>query len=257
MLKRQIAFLVIFSGQISALLNSRGLVPRFQGLARSNIVKSRLQKSSFSQIGKLTRNFSSIGCMDATDDEGPKEDSNSATKRSSLSTSVCLFRGLIGEWIFDRKLTSRLESAPSGNVKGTATFSIMDYSVEMDLPDLLYTETGIFETKKGFSFEVSSKYVYSYNRIADSIDVYFPGASTTTSESSTVVTRGDMFVSLNCDNNDNGWISASACHFCKPDDYIATFKFKTDGERLEEFEILYKVSGPSKDYDSLTSFRRS
>jgi len=166
-----------------------------------------------------------------------------------------IFQELAGNWRFERKLNSRLESAPSGIVTGLITFAESAESPETEHVEneLLYVEEGTFETEKGFLFDVSSKYTFFYNYGADSLDIYFPPGKYSGTPCSK--TRGGLFLCLKFNPSPHGWVAVGE-HLCGDDLYKATYCFAFDGLCLKQITIAFHVVGPTKDYDSETILKR-
>jgi hypothetical protein len=127
------------------------------------------------------------------------------------------------------------------------------------LPDLLYEENGKFETNKGFSFDVSRRYIYTYNNTKDTLDIYFakavPPTSVPVAAASVPYERDYLFVSLSFAATPNGWLG-TACHPCGQDLYNSRFLFAFRGVFLSSIRIEYTVKGPHKDYLSVTTLNR-
>eukprot|EP00899_Mesostigma_viride_P002889 jgi/Mesvir1/12600/Mv17927-RA.1 len=151
--------------------------------------------------------------------------------------------------------------AGTGGVSGrgaTAANPVLDY---------LYQETGVFRTSSGLELNVKSSYVYTQEGEGDTLELFFaapPGAQATNrdprivqGDQGPIMVRGRPFLSLRPSRADpgSGW-EADATHLCGADTYVARFRFAFEGARLREMEIHFHVSGPHKDYDSVTLMRR-
>ena len=222
--------------------------------------------------------------------------------KKGLGIALHIFQSLQGRWTFERSLVSELDSSPSGTVRGHVEFTALLPSasstfvsnsssasgISKVFPDLLYEENGKFDTNKGFSFDVSRRYIYTYNSTKDSLDIYFAKAATSTPVSITASSnapsssnnslesvkngltnmtlessvcalpayeRDYLFVSLSFAATPDGWLG-TACHPCGQDLYNSRFLFALRGVFLDSMRMEYTVKGPHKDYLSVTTLKR-
>jgi cation diffusion facilitator CzcD-associated flavoprotein CzcO len=164
-----------------------------------------------------------------------------------------VFRSLAGSWTLHRHIENRIDFANSGEVKGTATFSVTELSHEY-----LYTEVGELSMQRGQHFRVHRKYVYVYDTHTNQIDVFFENQGS----------RGSPFHSLQFQSPkpssatekggiemSGGWRAAGQ-HICGEDLYNASYRFSFSGNSIAQMEISYSVTGPKKDYTSTATYFR-
>jgi tRNA A64-2'-O-ribosylphosphate transferase len=189
-------------------------------------------------------------------------------------------------WTFSRTLTSKLPTHPSGQVKGTATFTPLNQNQEPSSegcnPSLVYAEEGTFTTDTGASFVARRKYVY---RIQDSTASGMENEKANDSEKATdkhiavyfhsegTAPHTDLFVEmgpLQPGSDKRTWSAENrAQHLCGEDLYTAHWRFykgmleSDEGERGKKrqgedeglwWEVRYDVKGPRKDYVSETRY---
>ncbi|KAG2499276.1 hypothetical protein HYH03_002854 [Edaphochlamys debaryana] len=112
--------------------------------------------------------------------------------REGRGVAAAVFQSLHGEWELRRTIVSRMDSSPSGVVRGRASFTptappaaaaaAADAAAAGGpgsggaagggLP-YLYAEQGQFITDRGAVMRVRREYEYEYDRTADRLDVYF------------------------------------------------------------------------------------
>ncbi|PSN71180.1 hypothetical protein BS50DRAFT_570585 [Corynespora cassiicola Philippines] len=212
------------------------------------------------------------------------------TPKPPLPAPQSIFQTLLSRspWPFSRTLTSTLPTHPSGRVTGTATFSPLDLPHSSPPSStsqnaLLYAEEGDFETTTGMRFSARRKYIY----------VLDPGSGTGESEAGDGISRdgpgkegddpfvkvhfhdptlphglGGLFVEMGDVGpaTDAGRSVYTARnrerHLCAEDLYAASWRFgagmveETDEKELGDvwWEVRYEVSGPKKDYVSVTRY---
>ncbi|KAF2755973.1 hypothetical protein EJ05DRAFT_502447 [Pseudovirgaria hyperparasitica] len=184
------------------------------------------------------------------------------TGASSHPTSTLLiFRSLVGTWQLERTLSSKLTTHPSGTVEGSATFNTHNESVRdiKEGEEVMYEESGSFKTNNGLEFSVRRRYLYRYDPKSDEISVLFVKEDGKTDDG--------LFVQLQILDGENDGITRKArskeTHVCAADLYDAAYEFHTQkpsgGEGLggmAEFHVRYDVRGPQKDYTSATIYTR-
>lgn len=108
---------------------------------------------------------------------------------SARFVAGAVFRSLLGEWILERDIVSRLPSHPSGRFVGTARFELRagtadgrpssssSSSKTDDDDDLgleyLYVEDGEFSASNGMKFRATRRYVYRYDERRDKLSAWF------------------------------------------------------------------------------------
>ncbi len=139
------------------------------------------------------------------------------------------FNILPGHWHYIRSITNYKDLSLSGDGTGNCEFvSVCDN-------DLLYLESGTFNTKDGCQLKTFNSYFYVFNGVSNNLEKYFVAGQNT---------KGDLFYILS-DNN-------TASHLCGNDTYKASYKVLSESA----FVITYSVKGPRKDYILSTTFTR-
>ena len=133
---------------------------------------------------------------------------------------------LTGSWSFNRIIEGQ------GSMQGLATFTPLD-------PDsLAYREQGRLRLLTGTELEAEREYVFRQH--GRGFDVFFKE------------TPLRLFHAIDLAASDNGVLSGSADHLCNLDHYQSTYTFGRDGG----FVVRHVVSGPRKDYTTLTTYIR-
>jgi len=137
-----------------------------------------------------------------------------------------VLKRLTGSWSFNRLI------AGQGSMQGLATFTPLD-------PDTLaYREHGRLKLLTGTVLEAEREYVFREH--GPGFDVFFKE------------TPPRLFHAVSLSAFGDGALSASADHLCNQDHYQSTYSFRPDGS----FVIRHVVSGPRKDYSTLTTYVR-
>lgn len=94
-----------------------------------------------------------------------------------------VFRSLLGEWVLERDLVSRLPGHPSGRFVGTARFLLREGTADGREPpgeeedlglEYLYVEDGEFRAAgDGMRFRATRRYVYRYDERRDRLSAWF------------------------------------------------------------------------------------
>jgi hypothetical protein len=136
-----------------------------------------------------------------------------------------IFCSLEGTWKLSRIIPNQ------GSVEGVAHFK-----KDPSYPDILfYREEGVFTFSDGNQYAISQEYEYRYSK--EKISVYF------------VRDRDRLLHYLEFTEPNK----ASGMHLCGCDIYFATYEFKLPSE----FELMYDVQGPKKNYRIQTVFEKS
>ncbi|KAF2654232.1 hypothetical protein K491DRAFT_601250 [Lophiostoma macrostomum CBS 122681] len=216
---------------------------------------------------------------------------SSAPQSHSTPMSHTLFSNLENSnqpWSFTRTLASKLPTHPSGTVTGTATFTPYTFpatapkSITEAGPALLYSEEGEFVTDTNLRFIARRKYIYilctpEAEAEADDpyIKIHFFESDAGTEG------QGGLFVEMSAlalsSDGDAVWKAQNRdTHLCGGDLYAASWKFgdgmvgdvgRVDKKAVEGilggpgkgemwWEVRYDVTGPKKDYLSLTRYWR-
>jgi hypothetical protein len=143
---------------------------------------------------------------------------------------TAVFKALNGQWRFHRTLRSRKSTAPSGTVTGVADF------VSNRPMEYRYSECGKFKSNIG-DMEVKKEYIYTLEEAH--IQVKF--------------TDGKLYNEVTLDSNHE----ANCQHLCGDDTYVTKYKFNIDNQSsMTSFWVHHAVAGPTKDYDSETTFTK-
>ncbi|KAI1007536.1 hypothetical protein K3495_g685 [Podosphaera aphanis] len=186
--------------------------------------------------------------------------------------SRAVFRGLQGIWCLKRFITSQIDSFPSGTLDGTAVFhpryltlpDLVDGSGTADpesssIAEYLYAEEGDFTLSWGGRMRANRSYVWRYDGVKDSIEVWFtkdhktpdyffhalifdPPSSATEDPSSS--------------SSEHASWRATSTHLCINDLYRVTYTFSFRGAALQSWSSTYTVHGPKKDYKIENTFAR-
>ncbi|KAF1362252.1 hypothetical protein EJ07DRAFT_108794 [Lizonia empirigonia] len=185
-------------------------------------------------------------------------------------------------WSFTRTLTSAQPTQPSGVVTGSATFT------PTGSPNtLLYAEQGRFVTADGAAFAVRRTYVWELvgegkeEEKEIHIRILFappspptptPSSSSSSPSVSPLTPASDVFVAMDTLRCSGGaWAAQNrARHVCGTDVYVVRWRFAggmggqgegdaggdaVNAEREGRWwEVRYEVSGPKKEYVSLTRY---
>ena len=151
------------------------------------------------------------------------------------------------------KVDSNTATKPTQSVNTSNSTVGNNKSTTNPLPiyDLMYDEEGEFLTENGMKFEVSRKYIYTYNPEKDTLDIYFVKYD----EANKMYIKDYIFVTLSFHASEEGWIG-DCCHPCGQDIYESSFMFSFQGIFLKKAYMKYTVSGPFKDYLSITNLSR-
>jgi cation diffusion facilitator CzcD-associated flavoprotein CzcO len=147
---------------------------------------------------------------------------------------------LVGKWSFHRTITEK-SAAPSKpqTITGEVNFSLQGPFWDV----VLYREDGTFELPNGNILEVFREYEYVSKN--DTLEIYFREDGR----------RALLFLSLKFEKKKNGFWVATSDHLCIKDLYKGTFTVAFDGISASEVNMTYRVKGPNKDYESVTSLR--
>lgn len=140
-----------------------------------------------------------------------------------------LFNMLPGKWQYSRKVTNHKDPSLSGEGHGKCEF------VSVDEYDLLYAETGTFNTENGHPLKTFNSYFYVFNANTSTLEKHFVNDTNT---------KGKLFYILSEDK--------TASHLCGQDTYKASYEVS----KPSEFIITYSVAGPRKDYVLRTLFTK-
>ncbi|KAL8894732.1 MAG: hypothetical protein Q9207_008427, partial [Kuettlingeria erythrocarpa] len=175
--------------------------------------------------------------------------SGASGKQASLYERV--FDALAGDWIIKREIKSALPTYPSGIFSGKAQLKERPPSMEKVDKEYLYAENGTFNADQGLTFQASKQYVYTYQRISDTISAYF--VKPEDGESIDYLFHKLRFeessgLSNSQNRRDGHVIKASSYHLCVKDHYTPRYSFHFTKGALHDWKLEYQVKGPQKDY---------
>jgi len=142
-----------------------------------------------------------------------------------IKTPEMIFKALLGQWTVHRQIT------PGGVFEGQAKFTSLSNS------RALYEESGTLTLDHGAVLEPSKRYEWRLE--GGGIAIYFADGET----------KGELFHILNFEQRDK----ARAHHLCGVDIYQSAYQFNLPNK----LSITHHVSGPQKDYISLTQLTRA
>jgi hypothetical protein len=165
------------------------------------------------------------------------------------------FRGMQGDWILQRTITSRIASYPSGTLSGKAYFkprAPTDSSADLEY---LYLENGDFKADNGFNFVAKRTYVHRYSESDDTLSVWFTKMDQKTVD---YFFHSLQFVPPTKEEVETGntlW-KANSSHLCIEDLYDVEYEFYFTGATLRKWGMEYTVKGPAKDYTIRSVYTR-
>lgn len=198
------------------------------------------------------------------------------SQKSSVVARV--WQRLEGTWNLTRKLHSINAAEPSGNCKGTATFTIRQPAIFVDddgalqnaSKEMLYSEQGEFEMSTTDSsvsvprFTFSRKYVWrlQQDKSANSeITIWFVKPGTDQIDYLFHKFLLQHVTKTSRDGKTCSSIECSGGHLCVEDYYSSTYIFhlqeeSAESSSLQEWDMVHEVRGPKKDQLIETSFSR-
>jgi len=141
--------------------------------------------------------------------------------------SIDFFNNLEGRWDLNRCVN--FENFSSIKMKGTATFFFLKKNSLKYVEKVFTHLPGLLEPLEGYR-----EYVYEIEE--DGINIYF-------SET------GLLFHKISFRDT----LLGTARHFCKKDIYEGSYDFR----RKNRVKIIYMVTGPSKNYQIETNFKKA
>ena len=137
-----------------------------------------------------------------------------------------IFDTLPGRWLLHRTIPGQ------ATITGFATFQ--PHSSEV----LHYRETCRIQLTHGPAF--NGHRCYQFERASDGFSVFFDETPPRLFHCIPLTPHGDALI-------------GTATHLCAPDRYDSSYRFHSDGT----FVVQHTVSGPRKDYESTTVYRRA
>lgn len=183
---------------------------------------------------------------------------------SAKFVAHAVFRSLLGDWILERDLISKLPSHPSGRFVGTAKFLLREGTSDGrslapdDDPGMeyLYIEDGDFTASNGMKFRATRRYIWRFSDANDTLSVWF--ARTDDNSRADYLFHNVEFILPDgqASTPSKCW-HAKAAHLCIDDMYNVKYEFNFKAVNLERWRLAYTVNGPKKDYTIDGVYRRA
>lgn len=194
------------------------------------------------------------------DDGSPSFDEIIAAKTHVKLLPEHVFAALEGNWKLYRRLTSEINTYPSGSFNGTAFFETRSPTDPAYDAEYLYVERGEFVSEKGLIIPATRRYVYRFQRDTETISAWFVKAE----DGSHVdyLFHNVNFTSYKQESyperkgRSKCLLEADGQHLCVDDEYQANYHFQFQYLQCDEWELKYSVNGPKKDYTTSTRFIR-
>lgn len=224
-----------------SLNNDQGLL--FAGTSRT------AEKSVSSILEKLSH-----------DDEKSSFEENVAANASVKILPKDVFLIFKGYWNVDRRLESEMNTFPSGNFKGAASFEMRSPTDSAYDVEYLYMENGEFCSDQGLVIPATRRYVYRFQANTNTISAWFVKAE----DGLTVdylfhhvnFTPMEQESFLGTNEGNGRFLEANGQHLCVDDDYQANYLFRFRGLICEDWVLKYCVKGPRKAYIATTQYVR-
>ena len=169
----------------------------------------------------------------------------------AMVVADAIFRGWLGEWRLQRNIDNRHPNGFSGRVIGKATF------VPSNGDACRYREDGLLHRVGMSPVRVHRDYVYVYDRSKDRLSVHFAvGAD-----------RGALMCHLRVLPPEQEAPASRPSHMpirwrlqgvhpCSADTYQVMHHVTLADTVVQAMEVVYEVSGPTKDYTSWAEYTR-
>ncbi|KAL8920836.1 MAG: hypothetical protein Q9208_006008 [Pyrenodesmia sp. 3 TL-2023] len=188
-----------------------------------------------------------------------EEPGTSSTDGKQASLSERIFNALVGDWIIKRDIRSALPTYPSGTFSGEAYFKSRSPSSKNVDKEYLYAENGTFSTDRGLTFQATKQYVYTYQRASDTVCAYFVKPEDGKSIDY-LFHKLQLEESTEAKDSQNGQdeyvVKASSYHLCVEDHYTPRYSFHLRNGIVHDWDLMYEVKGPQKDYVTTASYTR-
>ena len=168
-----------------------------------------------------------------------------------------IFHTLSGCWQLSRKFLCENGTEKFGNLEGTATFTSRHPIDDSRDGEELYSEVGDFVTTKGLQFETYRQYVWRFDTLTQTIDVWFVKADKQNPVDYLYHTL--KFPDRNSERLGNTNIfelTASGDHLCDKDNYQVEYTFQVENRSVTRWTSRTTVCGPSKDYVLESTYTR-
>ncbi len=169
-----------------------------------------------------------------------------------MPVADAIFRGWLGEWRLHRNIDNRHPSGFSGRVVGRATF------VPSSSDACRYHEDGLLHRAGMSPVRVHRDYVYVYDRSRDRLSVHFSAGA----ECGYLMCHlrllppdGEKAPAMWPSHMPTSW-RLQGVHPCGADTYQVMHHVTIAGTAVQAMEVVYEVSGPTKDYTSWAEYTR-
>ncbi|KAH7034775.1 uncharacterized protein B0I36DRAFT_84036 [Microdochium trichocladiopsis] len=184
------------------------------------------------------------------------------TKAKFVAHAV--FRSLLGDWILERDLISKLPSHPSGRFVGVAKFLLREGTADGRSLDkesdpgmeYLYIEDGDFTASNGMKFRATRRYIWRFNDATDTLSVWF-ARTDDNSRADYLFHDVEFLVPDKQPSSAHKCWHAKAAHLCIDDMYNVKYEFNFGAVNLKDWRLAYTVNGPKKDYTIDGTYRRA
>ena len=180
--------------------------------------------------------------------------SKHADKVASLTRNI--FDSLKGSWKLLRNLESVVSTYPSGTLEGIASFTERPPTDNIYDAEYLYSESGDFITRQGLTMRATRQYVYRYSRSTDAISVWFVKPDDGSAVDYFFHKLDFRELDPGIDPGPKFW-SASGYHLCANDNYRANYSFHLNDSKITQWQAVFDVDGPKKDYTAKATYRRN
>ena len=185
------------------------------------------------------------------------KDLENSNTRQSRPQAGDVFHTLSGCWQLSRTFLCDNGSKNFGNLEGTATFSSRNSSDNSRTGEELYSEVGDFVSTKGSKFETYRQYVWRFDTLTQTVDVWFVKADDQKPVDYLYHTlKFSESDSENPENTNTFELTASGDHLCDKDEYQVQYTFQVENQSVTRWTSRTTVSGPTKDYVLESTYTR-
>jgi len=170
----------------------------------------------------------------------------------AMMVADAIFRGWLGEWRLQRNIDNRHPSSGfSGRVIGRATF------VPSSSDACRYREDGLLHRPGMQPVRVHRDYVYVYDRSEDRLSVHFAAGANRGALMChlRVLPQHEEGPALRHSHMPTSW-RLQGVHPCGADTYRVMHHVSLAGTTVQAMEVVYEVSGPTKEYTSWAEHTR-
>ena len=168
-----------------------------------------------------------------------------------------IFDGMRGRWSLSREIKSMLPTYPSGHFQGTAILDSRPPTDEAYEAEYLYCEDGCLVTEQGLTIKAHRRYVYRYQEKSDTITIWFVKTDDENSVDYLFHELKPIKMTEEEVAIESHLVRARGHHLCIDDDYDAEHVFNALGQELLNWNVMYQVKGPKKDYSISAAYTRT